>query len=53
MVINILIMTDDLNVAQYGVSKNSYGHRLYDLCCMIKWSWVNDNNNTWNLASLL
>ncbi|ETK81172.1 hypothetical protein L915_13312 [Phytophthora nicotianae] len=46
-------MIDELNVAQYCVSKKIYYHRLYDLCCLMKWSWFNDNNNTWNLAGML
>ncbi|ETI41107.1 hypothetical protein F443_13640 [Phytophthora nicotianae P1569] len=53
MMINIPIMIDELNVAQYCVSKKIYYHRLYDLCCLMKWSWFNDNNNTWNLAGML
>ncbi|ETM41095.1 hypothetical protein L914_13107, partial [Phytophthora nicotianae] len=53
MMINIPIMIDELNVAQYYVSKKIYDHRLHDLCCLMKWSWFNDNNNTWNLAGML
>ncbi|EEY53059.1 uncharacterized protein PITG_21943 [Phytophthora infestans T30-4] len=53
MMINIPIMIDELNVAQNCVSKKIYDHRLYDLCCLMKWSWFYDNNNTWNLASML
>ncbi|GMF37986.1 unnamed protein product [Phytophthora lilii] len=53
MMINIPIMIDELNVAQYCVLEKIYDHRLYDLCCLMKWSWFNDNNNTWNLAGML
>ncbi|KAF4146574.1 hypothetical protein GN958_ATG04238, partial [Phytophthora infestans] len=52
MMINIPIMIDELNVAQNCVSKKIYDHRLYDLCCLMKWSWFYDNNNTWNLAGM-
>ncbi|EEY62147.1 uncharacterized protein PITG_14041 [Phytophthora infestans T30-4] len=53
MMINIPIMIDELNVAQYCVSKKNYDQRLYKLCCMVKRDWFCNNNNTWNLAGML
>ncbi|KUF95316.1 hypothetical protein AM588_10005491 [Phytophthora nicotianae] len=53
MMLNIPIMLDDLNVTDYCVANALYDSRLYKLCCMMKRSWFNDNNNTWNLAGLL
>jgi len=44
---------EELDIVSYCVSSKLYDERLFKLCCMIKRSWFNDNNNLFNLAGML